>query len=463
MTALCAACTSVPFEDRATDYNKSLASAAEKQMILNILRSAAREPMSFSLVSSVDSRSAGGAGIGMEIPIGPGAGPPELIPSIAFDDQTPRFSVSPQMKATFLRAVSRPLELGVLERILSRRFQSEQVLRLFISEIGWMSEPLPNLADTPQDPAFQRRLRLLLALGLFSEPLLGDNTLIEDLDQESVLELIEEVGVASERLAIVPDRLTGKFDVIGEPGGFRLCFQRPPILDPAGLSEQQIARAVDLTCRPWVVSQLPRADLGGRDLKKLTRAEKARLVKAVPEQLARNARFLRAIDDNERSRDDRPSLQELIAGLLSQSQSGQEDGVGEQELGRLEHFGGLVLTIRSPLEVMEYLGDLTRGSLAAAGEPQVPIKPNAYYDPRFDCASHPGSLERCADLILFALRQGRGARPGVSFDGTSYYLANGLNAPKDHSLDAISILTTLFAFFVETDDVDDATRVTILP
>ena len=464
--ALAGCAGGVAFDERAVDYGRSLADASNRQILLNILRSAAREPLFFTLVSNVDSRSLGDIDVDIETPIGAASTVADLIAGVGLEDPTPRFSVSSLMKANFTRSMSRPVDLGVFERMLARDFVDELVMRLFIGKIGWQSEPLLNAPETFGKSDFRRRLRLLMALGLSTEPLLGDNTLIEDLEQEDMLQLMEELGVATPRMSIVPDRVTGKFDVIGEPGGFRLCFNRPPVYSLDDLSEDQMARAVDLTCRLWVVSQLTRADLGGRDLKRLTKEEKADLLEAVEGQIDRNADHLDVIDAAEKTEGDGESLEDLVASLLSQSDTGDEDGVGEQELGRLEHFGGLGLTIRSPVEIFDYLGALTRMDVAAGdAAPQRTVLPNAYYDPRTGCAGTEKSADAtCRPVTFFRLREASpGARNAVFYEGGRYGIVNAFQDPDDRSIDTVAILADLIALFIDSDDVDEAARVTILP
>jgi len=462
-TITLAGCGGAAFDQRALDYGRTLSNSTNQQIVLNILRSAAREPVFFTLVSNVDSRSRGDIDINAESPFRIASSAIDLAAGIGLEDPVPRFSVSSLMNASFTRSLSRPVDLGILERLLARDFNNELVMRLLIGHIGWESEPLLNGVDTFETGPFQRRLRLLMAMGLSAEPLLGDNTLIEDLEQDDVLDLIGGIeAVATPRLSIVPDRKTGDFDIIGEPGGFRLCFRRPPVLSLDDLSEREISRAVDLTCRIWVVSQLTGADLGGRDLKRLDDEEKGELLEAAGDQIERNAAFLRTLDESERSEGDGTDLDDLVENLLSQSESGEEDGVGEQELGRLEHFGGLALTIRSPLEIFDYLGALTRDDLARGDDAPVrAVFPDARYRPQSSCS---GST--CDPLTFFRLRRGVGPATGtnaVRFEGFTYDVPNALAAPDDRSIETLGVLSDLIALFIEGDDVSDTARVTILP
>jgi hypothetical protein len=463
MTALLiSGCASPAFDGRATDFNRSMADTSEKQIVLNILRAAASKPLYFTTISNVDSREVGEVDVDFDVPIGPGASGFTLLPSIGINDSTPRFTVSALMNATFIRAMLRPVELGIFERMMGRHYNDELVMRLFVREIGWESEPLLNAPETFEKSAFRRRLRLLAGLGLATEPLLGDNTLIEDLDQDDMLELVEGIeAIATPRLSIVPDRITGKFDIIGEPGGFRLCFRRPPILDIDALSDKQIARAIDLTCRLWVVSQLTRADLGGRDLKRLDEEEKVELIRAVEDQIERNADFLSVLDAAERADGDDAGLDELVEGLLSQSESGAEDGVGEQELGRLEHFGGLAVTIRSPMEMFDFLGQLHRETAFADG-PKPTILPDRRYRPQTPCPDE-GSGP-CAPLRFFALEQGTATEPGaVVVNGRGYSVPDLLTQRENRSIETVGVLSDLTSIFIESDEVDGSARVTVLP
>lgn len=460
---LLSGCVTPAIERRATDYNISMAETAEDQIVLNILRAAYRKPLYFSTISSVDSRQVGDFDLDVQVPVGPGASGAELLPGIGFNDSTPRFTVSALMNASFMRSLLRPVELGILERIASRSDSRELIMRLFIQEIGWISEPLVNDAGSFEQGAFRRRLRLLAALGLSTEPLLGDNTLIEDLDRDDTLELIDSIeSISTSRLSIVPDRVTGTFDIVGEPGGFRLCFPRPPVLDINELSDRQIARAVDLTCRFWVVTHLTAADLGGRDLKRLTRQEKVRLLRTMDDQLKRNAHQLNALDAVERTGEDTAELEALIAALLAQSKAGVGDGVGEQELGRLENVGGLAITIRSPIEMFDFLGGIHREQLVDDAA-RFSILSDRSYQPGNRCEN--GGFTACDDLQFFRLvrvdatEAGRKAMP----HGYDYTVSSIVDAPGDRTMETIGVLSILTSMFIDSDDIDASSRVTVLP
>jgi len=463
VASIVSGCVNPAFEQRASDYNISMAKTAQEQVVLNILRAAYRKPLYFSTISSVDSREIGDFGLDVDVPIGPGAKGAELLSGIGLNDSTPRFTVSALMNASFMRSMLRPVELGLFERISSRNYDTELVMRLFVREIGWMSEPLVNNADTFEKSAFRRRLRLLAALGLSTEPLLGDNTLIEDLDQDDTLELIDSIrAISTPRLSIVPDRVTGKFDIVGEPGGFRLCFRRPPVFDVDNLSDKQLARAVDLTCRIWVVSQLTTAELGGRDLKRLTRDEKVKLLRSVDDQVERNASQLAALDAEERRGDDTADLEELVAALLSQSESGSEDGVGEQELGRLENFGGLAITIRSPIEMFDFLGEIHRQRLVDESA-TFTILPNRRYHPENRCTN--SRNQRCAALQFFRLVKAStpDSQLNAEIQEYDYTVPGFFDQPMNRTTDTLGVLSDLTSIFIDSDDIEASSRVTVLP
>lgn len=443
--------------DQAIQMNKELAETNNRTILLNVLRAATYQPLYFSTVSTLDSRSAGDSELGFDIPFMDIKRGGSFSPIFNIEDRTPRFSVSPTNTASFYRDMANPLELGIIEYMLSQPYPDELALMLSIDKIGWGGSLSVNDPASAGYPEFLHKLRLLLVLGISIEPLLGDNTLIEDLEQDEALKLIEERGVGGPRLQIVPDRKTGKFDVIGEPGGFRLCFRQPPILNMAQLTDKQVARAVELTCRSWVASHLGGAQLGGRDLKRLTVAEKVRVAEAsfgaIQELQARVGRIVAQLGAPVGL-----SAEVFARGLLAQSETGDEDGVGEQELGRLEHFGELALVMRSPLEIYQYLGALVR--LNELQNRALAIYPDRLYDGGYDC-----SRSDCEPANLFLLRRDGRADGGVSvnYAGSDWSVAEPSLRQRDYSSDTLSILSSFTALFSEADDVGSVARVTVLP
>ncbi|MBX7535123.1 hypothetical protein K3175_05580 [Qipengyuania sp. GH1] len=447
----------------AVSLNQDVASTEKRFILLNILRAAAGEPAFFASLSNIDSRSRGDLLLAGEVPVSFDADDLAFLPGLNIEDSAPRYTLSTLNSANFTRVMSRPMDLGVFERLLSRRYDRELLLTLMIGEIGWGTQPLVNDPDLAGPSAVRRRIRLLAALGLGTEPLLGDNTLFEDMEQDDVLELIEEQGIASSRLSIVPDRQTGGFDVIGEPGGFRLCFRRPPVLDIARLNEQQSARVIDLTCRSWVVSQLGRANLGGRDLKKLSRPQKRRLLESIPEQIEEGRRLLEAIDETERVVGDEVSLTDLLDGLIAQSESGEDDGVGEQELGRLENFGAFAISMRSPIEVMDFVAGLSRPDLALRGvaDRRATRPDTAYRGDAARCWTQQTASD-CGARTVFHLREGE-AFDAVPYRGRDWHVLNRLDDPQDQSSEVLAVIAFMQALATQADELDDVPRVTVLP
>ena len=378
LTVACA--TREPIGAGALRTNAEIANVEKQFLLLNILRRAAGEPAFFASLSNIDSRSRGQALVSAEVPGNFAFDAIEFLPGVTLEDTTPRYTVSQLNSASCTRIMTRPLELGIVERLLAQSYHREFVLTLVIDEIGWSGPPIRNNAEAYGPSPLRRRLRLLTALGLSTEPLLGDNTIIEDMDQDDVLELLQEQGIATNRLSIIADRQTEAFDIIGEPGGFRLCFRRPPVLNIENLSDQESARIVDLSCRAWVVSQLGRADLGGRDLKRLSVEQKSRLLQSVGDEIESQRRLLEAVDRTEKPSTDNVSLETLVKGLRAQSESGEEDGVGEQELGRLEHFGELAVSIRSPYEILDFASQIARRDLTGNTSDRRLTLPNAAYE-----------------------------------------------------------------------------------
>ncbi|RIJ24309.1 hypothetical protein D1224_08725 [Henriciella barbarensis] len=459
--ALMVSCASrEPIGNGALRTNAEIAKTEQQFVLLNILRRAAGEPAFFASLSNIDSRSRGDLLLGADVPANFVFDNADLLPGFTLQDSTPRYTVSQLNNAAFIRIMTRPLELGIVERLLAQSYDREFVLTLVVDEIGWSGLPIHNKSESFGPSFLRRRLRLLTALGLSTEPLLGDNTIIEDMSQEDVLGLIEEQGIATDRLSIVPDRKTKAFDIIGEPGGFRLCFRHPPVLDIEDLSDQESARVVDLTCRAWVVSQLGSANLGGRDLKRLDNEQKRRLLENVSTEIEARRRILEAVDSVERTSDDTVPLDRLIRGLRAQSESGEEDGVGEQELGRLEHFGELAVSIRSPYEILDFAAQIARRDLTGdTRERRRTLPDTAYESTAENCWTTPHA---CDQHILFRVHEGRSAN-SVPYRGRDWHIVDTLDDPDDRSIELLSMLMLLQSLATQSDDLADSPRVTVVP
>ncbi len=175
------ACAPGKIADDAISINQDVMRAEKTFTLLNILRSAHNEPLFFSTITNIDTRPLGSVSLSSEVAGSFIMREAEHLFDVDIQDDRPRFSLNQLNSASFIRTMSRPIELGVIERMFARSYNQELLTDLLISEVGWAGKPLSK-TNSAESSAFVRRLRLLNGLGFDVEPLLGDNTLFEDLN-----------------------------------------------------------------------------------------------------------------------------------------------------------------------------------------------------------------------------------------------------------------------------------------
>ena len=136
VAVLIAACQTVQGTDKAAvDYNRAFAKARDEITLLNVLRAAARQPLQFSTISSVQGAVRSGASIRVPF-INVIAGDRESIsPEITVSARNPTVSITPLATREFVQGISRPLSPGIIDDLLLQGWPLDVVLGLTIGGV----------------------------------------------------------------------------------------------------------------------------------------------------------------------------------------------------------------------------------------------------------------------------------------------------------------------------------------
>lgn len=139
--AIAAGCTTSPaaLSNRAVEFNKTAASAADSQILLNVLRSAFREPVRYTAISQIrESRTLDrGIATGSSLPFGADA--PRIFnlsPSASLrSSETPSFDVIPLDTKAAASGLFRPVETQTFVTFWNQRWPRGILLSLFVDTI----------------------------------------------------------------------------------------------------------------------------------------------------------------------------------------------------------------------------------------------------------------------------------------------------------------------------------------
>lgn len=122
-------------EDIVLDYNKSFAATRNEMLLLNVLRSAAREPMQFSTMGQVQGTI--GNGGQLTIPFNNLVGGANVIsPSLQITDSVnPQVSIIPLASKEFAEGILRPIKTETLQLFMHNGWDPEFLLPLVIGGV----------------------------------------------------------------------------------------------------------------------------------------------------------------------------------------------------------------------------------------------------------------------------------------------------------------------------------------
>lgn len=167
---MAAGCTTSPaaLSNRAVEFNKTAASAADSQILLNVLRAAFREPVRYTAISQIrESRTLDrGVATGSSFPFGADA--PRIFnlsPSASLrSSETPSFDVIPLDTKAAASGLFRPVETQTFVTFWNQRWPRAILLSLFVDSITLDAEASRICGFAPKETriantAFLRRDR----------------------------------------------------------------------------------------------------------------------------------------------------------------------------------------------------------------------------------------------------------------------------------------------------------------
>lgn len=122
-------------EDIVLDYNKSFAATRNEMLLLNVLRSAAREPMQFSTMGQVQGTI--GNGGQLTIPINNLIGGKNIIsPSLQLTDSVnPQVAIIPLASKEFAEGILRPIKTDTLQLFMHNGWDPQFLLPLVVGGV----------------------------------------------------------------------------------------------------------------------------------------------------------------------------------------------------------------------------------------------------------------------------------------------------------------------------------------
>lgn len=130
-------CTIVDeFADRAVEYNQQVADAQNRQVLLNILRAAHRQPMQFTELSTIAGGSTATGALSLSVPFGGDASAYSASPSISLEGRQD-FTLVNLNTQEFYNGILTPVSPKTLAHYLSEGWPAEIVLTLLVSSVDF--------------------------------------------------------------------------------------------------------------------------------------------------------------------------------------------------------------------------------------------------------------------------------------------------------------------------------------
>lgn len=156
---------------RIADYNVSADRAANKILLLNIMRSSFRAPLHFSFVSQGTVGSRGSASVGFSID--PSSPSGVITPNFSFSDPSPDTTVQFDNAEKFANALAEPIQIKTAAALESQGKPRGLLLHLLIEKM-WLADPASGYSRTyyneprslKEMKEFRSTLNALIDLGL---------------------------------------------------------------------------------------------------------------------------------------------------------------------------------------------------------------------------------------------------------------------------------------------------------
>ncbi|HEY0027506.1 MAG TPA: hypothetical protein VGC35_06520 [Allosphingosinicella sp.] len=127
--------------EAAVGYNRAFADARNEVLLLNVLRTWAREPMQFSTIASVNGGVRTGAEFSLPFTNIILGGEDSISPSLKVNPRNPAVTINPLGSKEFMQGMSRPASVDLIDSLVTQGWDRPTVLAL---TIGGVSCPVPN-------------------------------------------------------------------------------------------------------------------------------------------------------------------------------------------------------------------------------------------------------------------------------------------------------------------------------
>lgn len=118
------------------DYNRDFAKARNEVLLLNVLRAAAREPLQFSTMGSVNGQIGNSTGLSIPFTNLIAGGPNVISPSLSFSDAiNPTVAINPLASKEFAAGILRPMGTDTIQLFLHNGWDPEFLLPLIVGGV----------------------------------------------------------------------------------------------------------------------------------------------------------------------------------------------------------------------------------------------------------------------------------------------------------------------------------------
>jgi hypothetical protein len=378
------------FDDRAVAYNIQGERARNQFLLLNVIRSAYRKPMQFSVLTTVTGTATVTGGVSSVLPLGGPASLYQLNPSSDVSGG-PTFTVANQVDKEFYQGILTPVEMETVDSLFQAGYPKQLLLTLFVSKISFAradQEPRINRPDQRYFPDFQEMINELVNEGITTEAFKSSDEIGPPLTRSQAAQMegiskLKAQGLDLERTKA----LSGKsltYQISKSKTEYRFCFDTVHH-DP---------------CYDW--------DLHAKLLTRIS-------------QSALDAHACGKAQDEVECDDE--------------AQFGRHRSCNSA--GKATRPEGFNVAIRSTLAIIYYLGEISRGTLGLAdGDFEEPTL--LFRDRRMRCSSKPNRV--------FSLFRATGDPAlTVSYEGTDYSVPLDPSGRRDHSTQVLDLVEQLAA------------------
>jgi len=143
----------------ATDYNRAIAHARSEQVLLNVVRASAREPLQFTAIGEITASVSRTIGIDTVATNLIAGGRNAISPTLSIGGgTTPIVRISPLSSQDFTAGFLRPITPEVLNLFISQGWDGEFLLPLVVGSYTCNGRRMVNEGDSPEGAAVRDRL-----------------------------------------------------------------------------------------------------------------------------------------------------------------------------------------------------------------------------------------------------------------------------------------------------------------